>query len=129
MNVFTYDLGVHQGRMPLPNAPDGAFVYELGHAKLADYSVQVGDFHEVSQSFTVTPGARCAYASIVVTTPPVLPAGSAWEVSAWLNGTKMVARRLRPSKRQIALHDWRVSLAAAAASPATNVLAFRLELV
>jgi hypothetical protein len=129
MNVFTKDLGVHQGRIARANAPDGAFVYELGHALLQAVNVSAGDFHEISQPIVVAPGSKTIRASIVVTTPAVLPIGHTWEVSAWLNGTKMIVRRLRPSKRPITLEDWRISLVAASAAPTTNLLAFRLELV
>lgn len=130
MNVFSYDLGTYQGRMPVSDAPDGAYVYELGHAKLMDASVKVGDFHEVSQQLQLSGDARYIQASIVITTPLALPAaGLAWEVSAWLNDVKMVSRQLRRSRRRIQLDDWRISLAGANAPPALNTLKFRLELV
>lgn len=129
MNVFNKDLGVHQGRIVLAPAPEGAFVYELGHALLRDANVAVGDFHEVKQTFTVSAGSKFLRASIVVTVPKVLPVGSGWLLSATLNNVRMVNRQLRVSKHVIKLEDWRVSLAGAAAAPATNVIAFRLELV
>jgi hypothetical protein len=129
MNVFTKDFGVHQGRIAASAAPDGAFVYELGHALMQNVNVRAGDFHEVSQMLTVTAQAKSIRASVIVHTPAVLPLGAAWEVSAWLNGTKLVSRRLRPSKRVIELTDWRLSLLGANAAPAMNTVAFRLELV
>lgn len=129
MNVFTKDLGIHQGRIALSDAPDGSFVYELGHALLRDSSARVGDYHEVKQIFVMTDASKFIKASVVVKTPPILPVGDAWLVSAWLNNVQMVDRRLRISKRVLILEDWRVSLAAASPSPSVNVLAFRLELV
>ena len=129
MNVFTKDLGLHQGRIPLANAPEGSFVYELGHALLGDGAVNVGDHHEITQVFTVTAGSKYITASIRVRVPPALPVGAAWVVSASLNGTQMVQRRLRIAKRLLVLEDWAISLASAHAAPTTNTLALRLELV
>lgn len=129
MNVFDKDLGLYQGRIATSSAPSGAFVYELGHALLSEAAVNVGDYSEVAQTFAKTAAAKYLTASIIVTVPPVLPVGRMWEVSAWLNSTKMVSRLLRPSKRPIKLEDWRVSLYFALEAPDTNVLAFRLELV
>lgn len=128
MNVFTRDSGLHQGRIAAPT-PNGAFVYELGHAKLADSNVRSGDFHEITQTFTKIAGSKFLQASVVITTPSILPAVQMWEVSAWLNGVRMVSRRLRPSKRKITLSDWKISLLDANEAPLTNVLAFRLELI
>jgi hypothetical protein len=125
MNVFTRSLGVTQGRIK----SGGGYVYELGHAALEDGIVNVGDLHQIEQVFVKQPESTFIRAQIVVTTPAILPAGNFWEVSAWLNGTRQLTRRLKPSKRKILLEDWAVSLRAANAAPATNTLAFRLELV
>lgn len=129
MNPFSKDLGVHQGRIAVASAVEGSFAYELGHALLQDVNVGVGDHHQVLQTFLVDAQSKLLRASVVVVTPQVLPIGAAWEVSGWLNGTKMVSRRLRPSKRTIVLDDWRISLFGAHPSPTTNSVAFRLELV
>lgn len=125
MNVFTRDLGVTQGRIRV----GAGYVYELGHAALGDGIVNPGDLHQVEQVFLKQVGSQFIRASVVVTTPAALPIGNAWEVSAWLNGVKMVSRRLRASKRKIVLEDWAVSLKAANAAPVSNTLAFRLELI
>lgn len=129
MNVFEREAGIHQGRIARDDAPAGAYVYELGHAFLRDASVNVGDFHEVKQSFIVTPGMKFLRASVVIVTPERLPVGSAWEVMVLLNGTIMVSRRLRASKRRLTLDDWQISLFSAQPAPIGNDLTFRLELV
>lgn len=129
MDAFTKDLGVHQGRVASATAPEGSYVYELGHALLQDVNLAVGDHHEVSQSFVLSAQAQMLRATIHIEVPPVLPVGAAWEVSGWLNGTKMVSRRLRPSKRILVLDDLRISLFAAHGAPSTDTVAFRLELV
>lgn len=125
MNVFTRSLGVTEGRI---RVGDG-YVYELGSASLGDGIVRPGDLHQIEQTFLKQAGSRFIRAQIIVTTPAILPTGSFWEVSAWLNGVRMITRPLRPSKRKILLEDWAVSLSAALAAPATNTIAFRLELV
>lgn len=126
LDAFTKQLGIHQGRIRTgPNT----YAYELGHAQLADVLLNVGDYHEISQDITVASGTRAIRVALVVKTPEELPVGSGWEVSAWFNGSRMVHRRLRPSKREIRLDDWRISTLGAVTSPGTNVLAFRLELV
>lgn len=129
MNPFNKDLGIHQGRIAVSSAPEGTHVYELGHALLTDANVDVGDFHQVSQSMVLDAESRLLRATIVVRTPAVLPTGAAWELSAWLNGTKMVSRRLRRSKRMIILDDFVISLYGGNAAPTPNTVAFRLELV
>jgi hypothetical protein len=126
-NPFNKDRGIHQERIASATAPEGAYVYELGHALLADVNVGVGDYHEVRQSLTLSAQAQVLKASIVVTVPPVLPDSASWEVSGWLNGTKMVSRILRRSKRKLVLDDIRISLYDA--NRTTDVIAFRLELV
>jgi hypothetical protein len=129
VNIFNKDLGVHQGRIRKSDAPGGAFVYELGHALMRDAFVKIGDYHEITQTFMMNVNAKHLRASIVVQTPSILPVGQYWEVSGWLNGTKVVSRRLQPSKRKLVLDDWRISLLGAATPPGTNTVAFRLELV
>jgi hypothetical protein len=127
LNPFDKDLGVHQGRIVRTDAPEGTHVYELGHALLQDVNVDVGDYHQVTQTFVLEPQSKLLKASIVIVTPAVLPVGSAWELSIRLNGDVYLQRRLRPSKRTIVLSDVRISLFDA--SGGSNTIAFRLELV
>ncbi len=129
MNVFMRDKGVHQGRIRKENAPEGAHVYELGHALLHEAEVVVGDMHEVATTFVRDAGSLYVRATIVVNAPIAPPVLAAWEVSGWLNGVKLVSRKLRANKRAFKLDDWRISLANSNPPPATNTLAFRLELV
>jgi hypothetical protein len=129
VNPFTKDLGVHQGRIATATAPEGSHVYELGHALLQQVNVAVGDKHTVSRTIVIDQQTQLLRASVVITTPQTLPIAAAWEVSGWLNGTKMVSRRLRPSKRVIRLDDLRISTFNANKTPSTDLLAFRLELV
>jgi hypothetical protein len=130
LNPFTKDLGVHQGRIVRADAPEGSYVYELGHALLQGVNVDVGDYHEVAQTFVMDNQAHLVRATIRVVTPPILPIGSSWEVSAWLRGVKMVRRVLRPSKRVVELSDWRIRLRALGVDEDPNIeVKFRLELV
>jgi hypothetical protein len=127
VNPFNKDIGIHQGRIALATAPEGTYVYELGHALLNDANVAEDDYHQVSQELTFTPQAKLLKASIVVTVPSELPPiGLSWEVSGWLNGQKMVSRKLRASKRVLVLDDIRISLHDAIGG--SNVVAFRLAL-
>lgn len=128
MNPFNRDLGIHQGRIASPAAAEGRYVYELGHALSFDANIAVGDFHEVRATITLDAQTKVLRPKIRLVTPSRLPAGAAWEVSCWLNGTKLVSRRLRASKRTLVLDDIRMSMFGASRSP-TDVIAFRLELV
>lgn len=125
MNVFDKDLGVHQGRIP---AATGGFVYELGHALLADVNVAPGDMHEVSQTFVMQAGMRVLSAHVRIVTPQELPVGLVWSFTIWLNDWCVVSRLLYPAKRVIVLDDMRVSLRPAFAAPAPNTIRFCLEL-
>lgn len=129
MDPFTKDLGVHQGRVALATAPEGGHVYELGHVLLQDSNLGVGDLHQVSQELVLSAQACLIRASIRVEVPRVLPPSLVWEVSALLNGQQMVRRALRPSKRPIFLHDWRISLFNANHAPSTDLITFRLSLI
>lgn len=126
MTAFTRDLGVHQGRITV----DGnSHVYELGHALLAYANVVIGDYHRVTQQFVVDSTEAVVRARIVIVTPSELTEGAAWELSAWLNETKMVSRRLRAFKKPIELTDLAISLRNANPPPSPSELSFQLELV
>lgn len=129
MNVFDKDIAIHQGRIQKAGAPEGKFVYELGHALLRDCIVNIGDYHEVSQEFMKHIDSKFIKPNVTIVTPPVLPIGTLWMVSAKLNGDLMTSRVLRPSKRTIVLEDWRISLANALPPPGKNTITFRLELI
>lgn len=128
LNVFNREFGTLQGRIPKADAPDGSFVYEIGHASMRDALVNPGDYHEVTQTFLKSSGSLFILATIVIRVPPVLPIASTWTLSAALNSVVLISRRLRLSKRAITLDDWKISLADANAAPTTNTLKFRLEL-
>ena len=129
MNVFQIDRGIHQARISKTNAPEGAFVYELGHALMHERDVVIGDSHQITSTFVREAQSLYVRASVVVVAPPQMPLLAAWEVSAWLNDTKLISRLVRVNKRPLKLEDWRISLANSNPPPATNTLAFRLELV
>lgn len=128
-NAFTKEFGTRQGRIARLGAPEGLFVYELGHSLRADAVVKVGDYHEISQSFVAEPLTKTIRLTVTVETPVILPVGRSWELSARLNGVIAVSRRLRPSKRTLVLSDWCIDLSDANPNPASNLIAFRLELV
>lgn len=129
MNVFEIDRGYQQGRIQKVNAPQGSYVYELGHSLMFERNMAIGDRHQVESTFVREPSSLYVRATIIAKVPPNLPPLAQWEVSGWLNGIKMVSRALRVSKRPLVLEDWRISLANSNPPPATNTLAFRLELV
>lgn len=129
MNPFNRDIGIHQGRIASPVASEGAYVYELGHALLQDANIAIGDSHIVAQTIAIDPQTKVIRPRLRIVTPDRLPTNSAWEVSCWLDGAKLVARRLRRSKRVLVLDDICISTFGAVKAPATAVLSFRLELV
>ena len=128
MDLFTQDLGLHQGRIPAPPGEQG-YVYELGHSLLARAELAIGDRHQVSQQFVIAPGMRVLRARVRLRVPAELPqAPTVWAVSVSLNGERMVSRELRPAKRPLVLEDLVINLTGANAAPAPNTIAFRLEL-
>ena len=126
MDVFRREFGVHQGRIAKPDAAEGSFVYELGHALLRDAVVLDGDSHTVGQDFVVSPGSTFIRASVVIRAP-VVPVSGNWVVHALINQVIVVSRRLRASKRPVVLSDWAISLADADPAPTLNTLGFMLE--
>lgn len=121
--VFNRDYGLFQGRI----ASGNAFVYELGHADNADAVVKTGDAHEVTQLVTLATDTLFIAPTIRVVTPGIQLSGAqGWEVSAWINTSKLVSRVLRTSKRTIMLNDWRISTTGFSGAV---TLRFRLEVV
>ena len=120
MNVFQIDRGIHQARISKTNAPEGAFVYELGHALMHERDVVIGDSHQITSTFVREAQSLYVRASVVVVAPPQMPLLAAWEVSAWLNDTKLISRLVRVNKRPLKLEDWRISLANSNPPPATK---------
>ena len=125
---FAQYRGDLQQRILDPGTPDGAFVFELGQANRGDARFAIGDFHEVKQDFLRAP--QSAFVAPIVNIIPCDDDGlyCEWEFSIRLNGVVMYTRKLETGIPQFALSDIRVPLALAVAPPATNELAFRLEL-
>ena len=129
MNPFDHDIGIHQGRIPASDAPDGAYVYELGHALMAEANCAIGDNHVVGQVLTLSPQTHFLRASIRLRVPDGLPVGAAWQFTADLNGVVFYTRRIHAAELELELDDLRVSTAGANFTPLGDTLAFKLELV
>lgn len=126
---FEKDLGVHQGRIAVADAPDGTFVYELGHALLADANLDVGDFREIKQDVVFDGQSQFVRPVVRITAPEVIATGLEWEFSMKLNGTVVVTRRIKADAKPVTLTDLAISLADSLGPPATDEILFRLELV
>lgn len=122
------DLGVSQGRIPVVDAPDGAFVYELGHALRASERINFGDFHEVKQSLVIDAQTGVVRMAVRVVPPDALPSGHFWEVSVRLNAVVVFTRRLTTGRFPVDLMDMAIPLSNSL-RPAPDEIAVRLELV
>ena len=123
---FELDRGTHQQRIVTADAAAGAAAYELGHANHLDVNLAVGDLHEISQVFTVSPQAQLVRARVRIKGPPAPIAQ--WIFEARLNGVVHYSRRIAAADRIVQVMTLAVCLAGAAAAPSTNVLSFRLRL-
>lgn len=123
---FELDRGTHQQRIVTAHAAEGAAAYELGHASHLDVNLAVGDRHEISQTFTVSPQAQLVRARVRIKGPPGPVAQ--WVFEARLNGVVHYSRRLAAADRIVQVMTLGVRLADANVAPATNVIAFRLRL-
>lgn len=121
--------GEHQQRIATEHASAGAFAYEMGHAAHLDVNLNVGDRHDVAQTFQLPAEAALIRPRVRIATPATLPSGMQWEFQVLLNGTQHYRRRLTTASRLVVLTDIAVRLAAAVIPPASNTLTFRLRLV
>jgi len=121
------DLGTHQGRIATADAPEGAYVFELGHALHAKRNLAVGDYHEVQQTVTLDGAARLMRASVRFAAPPVIPAGHGWLFTMRLNGAVFASREIKRGARTIEIEDLAIPLDGASGPPGTDVIAYRLE--
>lgn len=128
LSPFEKDRAITQGRLPAGNAPDGAFVVELGHVNFEAVRLALGDYVELTRTVTLDPQAAVVRVRVQLVSPPELPAGFAWELSARLNGTVLTTRRIVAGARVRDLHEVAVSTATSN-RPATDTLAFRLTVV
>lgn len=123
---FDFGLGLTQGRVEDVNAPEGSYVFELGHAGGRTTSdVDVGDYSEISQAITVGAEELLARITVRVIEPNIASANVAWEIVGELGGSPFFRRRLTSQGRTLELTDLAVGLAGGGAT----TLAFRLEAV
>lgn len=121
------ELGTTQGRIAASGAPEGEYVYELGHALLGKRQLAVGDYHEVKQSVVLDDAAKLARATVRFVAPPTIPAGHGWLFTMRLNGSVVASRQIRRGARTIEVSDLAIPLFAATGPPGSDELAFRLE--
>lgn len=124
---FQLDLGVSQGRIGVPLAPEGLFVLELGHALRQARHVAPGDFFEVKQSFVLDSQTAVLRFAVKIRPPDSVPSGG-WLFTARLNGAIRAQRAIDAADgRSLTLRDLAISTAGANGPPATDEVAFRLE--
>lgn len=128
-SAFEIDLGTYQGRIAADNAPDGSYVYELGHALNAEREMVLGDYHEISQETVLDPEAAVIRVTLNITAPSTLPVGLGWEITGRLNGAVRASRKIVAGRLPRTITDLAISTAGAAGAPSTDTLAFRLEVV
>ena len=121
------DLGTYQGRIAEDDAPEGAYVFELGHALRAKRDLAIGDYHEVKQTLPFDQAAYLLRATIQITPPDAIPAGYAFLLTGRLNGAVVASRRIARTSKPITLTDFAIPLWNAAGEPAVEDFAFRLE--
>lgn len=121
------DLGTYQGRIEVDGAPEGSYVFELGHALRAKRNLAIGDYHEVKQSLPIDQAAYLLRATIVIVPPEVMPAGYGFLLTGRLNGAVVASRPIPRNSKPIVLSDFAIPLWNAAGEPAVEDIAFRLE--
>lgn len=123
------DLGTYQGRIASSAAPEGSYVFELGHALRSAFNLAVGDYHEVKQTVTLDHGSSVLRASVRVVSPLTIPFGFGFLLTARLNGTVKVSRPIKSGGRTVTIEDFAIPLMNANGAPGTDEIAFRLEVV
>lgn len=126
--AFSLDLGTAQGRIASSYAPDGSYVFELGHANLDLGWLKTGDYHEVKQDIVADGEAAFVRARVRIQSPPDL-VGYSWRLSARLNGVTRMTRVISAGSRIVTLQDIAIPLALGNTPPTSNEIAFRLELI
>lgn len=124
---FEVHRGTLQQRVATANAAVGTHVYELGHAGHLDVNLDVGDRHEISQTFDFAPQAVLLRSVIRIVAPPELPEGMTWELQVLLNGSEHYRRSIDVANRVLVL--WDVAVRLESEDDEDNVVTFRLRLV
>lgn len=124
---FTNAIGVSQGRIATSDAPDGSYVFELGHQAFGDVRLAVGDRHEVYQSLVRSPESYFFTCRVRVRTPDDWVGTERYQLTMRLNGTPFYTRTIKRTDRDIDIQDIGVSLVGAIPPPMTNSIAVRLE--
>jgi hypothetical protein len=124
MTPFDYSLGTAQGRMEAVDAPEGDYVFELGHVGAETQArIAVGDYSEVSQSIAHGAEEFLVRTTIKVVEPDDPSASVAWDVVGYVDAVEFFRRRLQPLGRALTLTDLALSLVGGT-TPTT--IAFRL---
>jgi phage tail-like protein len=123
--AFDADLGTYQGRIPKDGAPEGDYVYELGHALpnvvrwFAD-----GDAHTTVQTADLA-GTTLLRFTLDIRPPTAVPLGLTWTFSVDVDGTQTLSFDIVPgrTRRRVDLAMNVVAFDAAGDVPVTFSLA------
>ncbi len=99
LNAWTRELGTRQGRIaPLGvTPPAGAEAFCLGFDLPNHFDQLVdGDYAQVEQVATFTPGTKIFRARAIMRPPRVVPDGVRWVLSMLVDGVELTAIELRP---------------------------------
>lgn len=124
---FDMGLGETQGRIEASDAPEGDYVFELGHAfgRTQAY-IDVGDYSEISQDVTHDGTELMIRSTVKVIEPSVVSTEIAWDFIGKVDGSEFIRRRLEFLGRSLTLSDIALSIYGKS-SPTT--ITFRLEAV
>jgi hypothetical protein len=126
---FAQNRGFSQQRVASATAADGSYVFELGDAGFGDARIGVGDYHQVSQTVEIPAQIFLFRPVVKVVLREELPAGRQWQLKAFLNGVEVYSRVFTYEPPfTLNLVDIAIPLNEANFSPATDIIAFRLEL-
>lgn len=124
---FDFGLGQTQGRIQATGAPEGSYVFELGHAFAKTQAwLSVGDYSEISQDVTHETTEVLIRFAVKVTEPSTSNPNVAWDLIGKVDGSEFVRRRIEFLGRSMILTDLGLSIYGKS-SPTT--ITFRLEAV
>lgn len=126
LSPFQVGRGYSQLRVESADADAGDYVFVLGDLGRAVEQLTIGDYIEVTQSFTKIAVGALARAVLRVTTHEVVTLGAVWSLKVIYDGVTYYERILPADGKTRVLRDAAAGLLVA--TPPANIT-FRLELV
>lgn len=124
---FAQALGVLQGRITSSSAPEGEYVYELGHSGRVEGAFTLGDETSLTQSFAFGAQYALLRCAVVLHTPRNIEDGYVWAFEAAYDGLLFYRRRIEADSRRITVSDIALPLTHSPLPPGTADVTFTLR--